>query len=86
MKILLTLFVLFFSSSAVADALESCADMASKAKTKYVYNIMFRVCGNEYQSEKTNFYNRTKLYKCAKKAYKLNTEDAVKTKLGLCMR
>ena len=86
MKILLTLFVLFFSSSAVADALESCADMASKAKTNYGYKTMLGVCINEHQSKKTNFYNRTKLYKCAKKAYKLKTEGAVKTKLGLCLR
>tara|TARA_A100001015_G_scaffold17396_1_gene20277 strand:- start:361 stop:621 length:261 start_codon:yes stop_codon:yes gene_type:complete len=86
MKILLTLFVLFFSSSAVADALESCADMASKAKTNYGYKLMFGACVNEYQSEKTNFYNRTKLYKCAKKAYKLKTEKAVKTKFQLCLR
>ncbi len=86
MKTLLTVIVLFYSSSVVADAIESCADMASKAKTEYGYKTMLQVCVVEVQTKKTYFFNRTKLYKCAKKAYKLNTEKAVKTKLQLCMR
>ena len=86
MKILITFLVLFFSSSLMANDVEKCADMADKAKTEYGAKLMLQVCLKEIRIRKTNFFNRSKHYKCAKKAYKLNNEYTVRAKFKLCMK
>lgn len=80
-------FMLFFCNNLFAnlDNFEKCNELASEAKTKRGHNLMLLMCVNDLDKLKTNFYNRSKAYKCAKKAYKLNTQSAVDYTWVICM-
>ena len=62
--------------------METCSDYAAKAKTKYAAELMFGFCMVE---EDTSFYNRSQMFKCAKKTLNAKTKYAAELKMVACL-
>ena len=82
-KILAFIFVSFFWCGASYGLdMETCSDYAAKAKTKYAAELMFGLCMVE---EDTSFYNRSQMFKCAKKTLNAKTKYAAELKMVACL-
>ena len=81
---ILLVTVLIFSSSSSVFSLDrsDCVKIMSDAKTEWGGKVMFAACIRE----KSSFYNRSKNYKCAKKAMKQKTEIAAKLTFADCKK
>jgi len=78
---IVVLSLLWFGTSYSLD-MDTCSDYAAKAKTKFAAEIMFGLCINE---EGTYFYNRSKMFKCAKSILSANTKYAAELKMASCL-
>ena len=63
--------------------MDTCSDYAAKAKTTYASEIMFGLCIHE---KDTYFYNRSKMFKCAKGILNANTKHAAEIKMYTCLK
>ena len=82
MRILLKIVIilLFFPNTSFSLDRKTCAEMISGSKTEFGAKIMFREC----LREKGSFLNRSKGFKCAKKALNENTEFSAKVTYKIC--
>ena len=82
-KVLSTLLLLIPSLSWGLDN-DKCYEIASDAPTRIGLGLFISVCSDEIKRE-TNWYNRSKEYKCAKKAFKKPTKSGVGISYRTCM-
>ena len=88
MKTLLALLLLLslYSHNLFSNEInDKCLKMAESAKTSNGFSTMFNVCKRELQNPESSVFNRSKMFKCAKKAFKKKTDEAVNVTYMLCM-
>lgn len=83
MKIHLALLLLIPSLSWGLDN-DKCYEIASDAPTRTGLLLFVSVCSDEIERN-TGWYNRSKDYKCAKKAFKKPTKGGVGISYRTCM-
>ena len=87
MKKFLGILVLSFLWCNVSYALdrETCVDLAAKANSEWGAELLQDLCYIEIKKG-THFYNRSKAWKCIKKAAEANSDHGAKVKYHACLK
>ena len=85
MKKLLGIVVFFFLWNNISYSLERevCAEYAAKAKSEVGAKVIWSAC---LQEKDTNYFTRTKRFKCGLKASKAKTNVAAKALWSTCLQ